>query len=389
MGDEHATGKEVSIRIPMSLKQRIFKNRFHILLIIIWVCFQVFLYVNSHLITNREAEKYINGANEIIYYGRFPFHYISYGTYVVFLAILFKLGLNYSGVYLVQLALNLIASIAFFRNVKTITGNTRTAYTAVLMFILFYHLQHWNTHLFTESFMVSMLMIFWYGFLHFNLKKIPGIIGLGLLLILLLFSRPTAILFLPAMVVYWIIKNSKIWKEGIKIKWIVLAVSLLFILFYIFIQFEKQVLFSDLFISLQKGQVICGTAYYQEHFVSIEHHNAFWQNLLIFCKISGKKMLCFYGFIRPFYSTSHNIMLMVYYPVYPLAIIGLINNKIRREHQYMMVTFILLINALLLITCDSWEGRFIVPALPFIIVFAAIGFQKIVAHFIVRYHKQH
>ena len=371
----------------MSFKQRILQYRYLILLTLIWAFYQLFLFKNSGVVTISEAEKYINGANEFIYYRRFPFHYISYGTYVVFLAVLFKLGLNYFGVYLVQLGLNGLATIAFFRNVKIITGNKMTAYIAVLMFILFFHLQHWNTHLFTESFMVSMLMFFWYGFLHFNHKKISGITGLILLLVLLLFSRPTAILFLPAIFIYWLFRNKRL-LNGIKIKWILLSISLLLTLVFCFVLLDKRVLFSDLFISLQKGQVICGTAFYQEHFVNMEVQNSFWQNMIIFCKISGKKMLCFYGFIRPFYSTAHNIMLMAYYPVYPLAIIGLINNKINREHQYMMLTFILLINALLLITCDSWEGRFIVPSLPFIILFAAIGLQKIVAHFIVRYHKQ-
>ena len=372
----------------MSLKHRIINNRFLILLLFIWACFQALLYINSGVVTISEAEKYINGANDIVYFHRFPFHYILYSTYIIFLAILFKCGFNYFGVYLMQLGLNMIATIAFFRNVKTITNNTRTAFIAALMFILFYHLQHWNNYLFTESFMVSLLMISWYGLLHFNLKKLSGILALGILFILLLFSRPTAILFLPALFIYWLISKKRLLKV-IKIKWVILSACLLLVLIYCFVLFEKRVLFSDLFISLQQGQVICSTNYYQEHFVSVDQQYAFWQNLFIFCKLSCKKMFCFYGFIRPFYSRSHNLMLMAYYPVYPLAIIGLINNKINREHHYLMLTFILLVNALLLITCDSWEGRFIVPALPFIIVFAAIGLQKIVVLFIARYHKQH
>ena len=223
---------------------------------------------------------------------------------------------------------------------------------------------------------------------YFNLKKLSGILGLGILLIFLLFSRPTAILFLPSIFIYWLIRNKRLVKS-INIKWVILSVCLLLVLLYCFVQFDKRVLFSDLFISLQKGQVICGTSFYQEHFVNMDQQHAFWQNLVIFCKLSIRKMFCFYGFIRPFYSNAHNMMLMAYYPVYPLAIFGLINNKINREHHYLMLTFILLINALLFITCDSWEGRFIVPALPFIIVFAAIGLQKIVVLFIARYHKQH
>ena len=373
----------------LSLKQRIINNKVNILLMLVWALFQILLYLNSNIVTINEAEKYINGANDIVYNNRFPFCYISYGSYVLFLALLFKLGFNYFGVYLVQLALNLVATIAFFKIVKTITGHPRTAYIAISIFILSYHLQQWNTHLFTESFMVSMLMIFWYVFLYFNLKKVSGIICLSILFIILLFSRPTAILFLPGILIYWIVRNKTIVKEAIKLKWIILSAFVLFILFCCFIQFEKRVLFSDLFISLQQGQTICGTNYYQEHFISIEQHNAFLQNLTIFCKVSCKKLLLFYGVIRPFYSRSHNLILMAYYPIYPLALMGLIRNKINREHHYMMLTFILLINVLLIITCDSWEGRFIVPILPFIIVFAAIGLNKIVTLFIASYHNRH
>lgn len=360
----------------MSLKQKIEEYKYPALLIILWVCIQSILFSNSGIFINGEAEKYINGANEIVYYGRFPFHYISYATYVLFLAGLFKIGFSYFGIYLVQLFLNIIATVAFFRIVKTITERIITAYYATFIFILFYHLQHWNTHLFTESFMVSMLIITWYGFLYFNLKKASGIAALIILLILLLFSRPTAILFLPAMFVYWIIKNKQL-LNGIKITWILSAAISIVLLLFCFVLLDKRVLFSDLFISFRNGEVICSTSYYQERFVALNQEHAYLQNLFIFCKVSAKKMCCFYGFIRPFYSKAHNMMLMAFYPVYPLAIIGLIKSKIQKEHLFMMLTFILLINALLLITCDSWEGRFIVPALPFIIVFAAIGLTRI------------
>jgi len=373
----------------MSLKQKIYDNKANILLLVLWSVFQLLMYYNSKIVTISEAEKYINAAYEMNNYGRFPVHYISYSSYVVFLAILFKLGLNYFGVYLVQLGLNLLATIAFFKIVKTITNHQLTAYIAVTMYILFYQLQHWNTHLFTESFMVSILMIFWYYILHINLKKAAGKISLTILVIVFLFSRPTAILFLPGILIYWILRNKTLLKEAIQLKWIILSAFVLLILFICFIHFEKRVLFSDLFISLQEGQTICGTNYFQEHFVSMEQNNAFLQNLIVFCKVSCKKLLLFYGFIRPFYSMSHNLMLMAYYPVYPLAIIGIVKSKINKEHQYMMLTFILLINLLLIITCDSWEGRFIVPILPFIIVFAAIGLNKIITLFINSYHKQY
>ena len=134
----------------MSLIQKINEYRYPAFLIIVWVCIQAILYSNSGIFINGEAEKYINGANEIVYYGRFPFHYSSYATYVLFLAGLFKIGFSYFGIYLVQLFLNIIATIAFFRIVKTITESVITAYLQPL-YLSFFIIYNIGIHIYLPS----------------------------------------------------------------------------------------------------------------------------------------------------------------------------------------------------------------------------------------------
>ena len=352
----------------------ILTNKLIYISIILWGIVQYFIFKQNGIVTNLEAEKYIFNANSIIEKGSFNLEYLSYSTYIIFLALLFKIGLGYKSVIFVQLALNGLATFKLFQITEKISGKRVVAYIATFFFISCYQIQVWNFHLYTDSFFLSILIIFIDSLINFNYNKWRSFTIITLLFILLLFSRPVGILFLIPATIYLTFKYQSNFKPKKLSYSIILFISCSTLLLAgnIFL-YRNDLSFSDLIKSIYSNSIICG---WDTDLIIPQEDNS--NGILFNIKKMIIKIGYYYGMVRPYYSNTHNLILTTFYPVYVFSLIGSFTIFKQKEYKYLMLSIISLFSLLITATCINWHGRFILPILPFIIILGAIGFNEII-----------
>ena len=119
------------------------------------------------------------------------------------------------------------------------------------------------------------------------------------------------------------------------------------------------------------GNSVQGLFYYIRH------------NPAHFLKLSFQKSAAFFGFTRSYYSSKHNLVLtLFFYPLYILAFTGLlIRRKEYNRYSLFFTAGILIFASSVILTCDDWLNRFIMPVLPYIIVLATTGIITLINYF--------
>src|SRR6476620_11545913 len=85
------------------------------LLTILWLLVQGCLFAHYGIQPILESFKYIGAANQLIHTGHLPeLRYYFYLTTTLLIAFCLKTGFGYSGVVVIQLVLNLLATYRFF-----------------------------------------------------------------------------------------------------------------------------------------------------------------------------------------------------------------------------------------------------------------------------------
>jgi hypothetical protein len=101
--------------------------------------------------------------------------------------------------------------------------------------------------------------------------------------------------------------------------------------------------------------------------------------LMYFSEIVYKRSLYYFGMIRPYFGKMHNIVLMLFYPLYLFAIYGaFLKTKTPRKIKVFVIFVIGAFSGASILTFINWHGRFIAPIIPLILILAAIGVEKIV-----------
>lgn len=186
---------------PNSLYQMKFKILG--LLTIVWLIIQVSLFWRFGIIAKDEALKYINEAIYWDTHGKLSEpKYLFYSAYIFVHWITNKLGWGLIGVYIIQLIWNGAATYFFYRLNYEHSKNIKQSLTATILLMFLIPFQSWNVHLYTESFFLSTIIIASYFWFKPNKKQIDHYFQLFLLVIIIL-SRPTGLLFIPICLIVW------------------------------------------------------------------------------------------------------------------------------------------------------------------------------------------
>jgi len=96
-----------------------------------------------------------------------------------------------------------------------------------------------------------------------------------------------------------------------------------------------------------------------------------------FLVLGGKKLLSFWGVVRPHFSTLHNAVLMAYfYPVYLMAVAGCLLVRTSQPGFWLFAVGTCVVFSLSVVfTCDDWTSRFIMPIVPVVLLMAGLGAQ--------------
>jgi hypothetical protein len=118
--------------------------------------------------------------------------------------------------------------------------------------------------------------------------------------------------------------------------------------------------------TLEKGNSVEGILYY------------IFNNGKQFLRLAGLKTVSFFGMVRNYYSSFHNIFLVLFfYPFYFLALAGFFNISPGKKPVFVYLSVIVLLYWITtLLTCDDWHNRFILTVFPFIFLIAFSAFTK-------------
>jgi len=356
------------------------------LLFIVFILVQVILYFRTGVVTSLEAEKYIQEGNNLYDFGGFSASkYIFYLPVILLVWFCRLTGLPYEFVVIVQVALSWIALRCFYKLGKNISGEN-VAFWSSLLLALFIPLQIWNFFLYTDSVFISLTIIYVYIIFINHNKNTRGTFWILLFLLILIFSRPHGFLFIPPTIIYLLFRKQS--RSQLSIHILISALMIGGMYFLLNAAFSGG------------GDMDAMKPFIEEHiicFVPMKPEGAaidivktsnpvsdlfyyITHNPFHFLRLMGLKLLSFFNLTRPYYSTSHNLMLsLIIIPVYFFSIIGMIRfPKGFRNFVIFLAALMILFPLGATFQCDDWHSRFTMIVFPYFILLAVIGFFALI-----------
>lgn len=366
------------------LKQLPYQRHF-LILSAIWLVVQSIIFYQFGIVTGYEAKKYIYQADYFLQHGHYETgNYLFYSTEILLIALCKKIQAGYLPLVAIQLLFNAVATFCFYRIVMqfTLRGQVALGFTAALLCMYYYQL--YNVHLFTESLYFSFSVIFFYGLMRARKLSVLALLLILSGLAILYFTRPVGLFFIPATFLFLVLKFYP------RRAFFVLSTAgvALLLLFYLALNTSLNSGGElDFLLPYLDERIICGVPTIAEpHKInlpvekdSIEGlfyvitHN--WQ---LFVSLSVKRLLAFFGVVRSYYSTGHNIFIGIYfYTMYLLIISGIRKWHSFQKPQVVFILCLLFFTALTTaLSCDEWHNRFIFAILPFLLLLASLHFSK-------------
>ena len=379
---------------PADLSSILFRKD-RLIIFLVWLIIHCLFLWKQGIVTTGESEKYIIQARLMLDAGHVSSpNYWLYFTqiFVIMIAILFKLGWVF--VISIQFIVHLWAIFSFYKLAGNIFSQT-PALLVTLLFLLNYPMHEFNVYLQTESLFYSLSIIFTTWLLQIKKLSLRNIPVLLFMLALLSITRPTGILFVPAGFLYLFFHFFRNISTGRKILIVsVISVAFLFVL-NMAIGIGGDL---DFMLPYYDERIICGvpTLY---HFVDIKtapDGNSIYgllyyisHNFGQFIRLVLLRSKAFFGLMRTYFSTGHNIFLAVYfYPVYAMVLAGL-KWWIRQNPHYLLYfsTIILITWGTVSLTCDDWHNRFFLTISPWLLLLTLPALNKLFAKFTIHDRK--
>lgn len=350
-----------------------------------WLLVQSILFYQYGIHTEMEASKYIHEATLLLNEGRVSSsNYWLYSSQILLIAAAIKFNTGYFVVYLVHLLFNALATAAFYRMLVKLNRRP-AAFILTLLLIVCIPLQTFNSFLQTESLFYSFTILYSCYVLGLQRLTLKNSVVIFLFLVLICFTRPTGLLFVPGTFLYLFFKYTRglstIVKLGVTVVGTVIFLFALntalgsggeldFMLPYrderIICGVPTLTQFRDIEIS-DNPNSISGLLYYISH------------NTAQFTRLAWWRTKAFFGITRQYYSKGHNLYLYLYFfPLYILALLSL--GKWIRINRYIplyCLSVILITWLTVILTCDDWHNRWFLSVVPYIYILSAPMVQAI------------
>jgi hypothetical protein len=360
-----------------------YKNE--IILACCWAVVQTLLYHQYGIVTELEAHKYIVEADNLIETGKVSSpNFWLYSTQILLFTAAKKLHTGFISVAIIQWLFNGLTTWVLYK-FSTKISNRTTGLLIGLLFIFNIPIQIFNFFLQTESLFLSFTILFSCYLLSLQKLTLKNFIALFLFLVLICFTRPTGLLWVPCAFLYLFFRFFKAFPVPLKIGINVLAsVGFLF--------FLNMALGSggelDFMLPFRDENIICGVPtlpHFADINVSSNPNSVFGiayyitHNFDQFIRLAWLRSKAFFGLFRTYYSTGHNIYLGLYfYPVYILVLLSLRKWATQNKHLLLYCSSLVFITwTSVILTCDDWHNRFILSVVPYIYILAIPAVQKI------------
>ncbi len=354
-------------------------------IILFWVVVEFVCYILYGFNFSNEGEKYINEATYLIENKNFSqARFLFYSTTIFIIAFAKTVFNNLNVAILLLLTINLFCYLHFYNSLKKYFKQIKYPFLIVVSLMCFLPFQSWTMYLYTENIFYSLILLLFAHILTGSCLCLSNIIKLFVITLLLLLSRPLGILFLLPIFLF-LFSNAK---RNERIILLFLSFFGVFIFYYI-----SQVVFtttSDWTIqkSFIEENLICDvpTIKAKKDLNIIESSNklkVLWyyitHNFVHFIGLASARLKLFFLLVRNYYSTIHNIfLLMVIIPVYLILIIGLkkIHTNINIGIKIFITTLFFLFTISIAMQCDDYHNRFFLCLLPFLFFLVAVVLKK-------------
>lgn len=338
----------------------------------LFIFVEIFCYVKLGVRTSWDTVEYMNASKAILNLEIPATTYLGYISYSFFLAVVFGLGGTIKAVAIVQILVAAIALCCFYLITKQYLGLYLGLFTSIL-FAIWPSVRFWDSYIYTESLFTSSIVICLY--LLSNHKKWAGI----LVLIFTLFVRPPGLIFgisiLFTVLVCEIKSEKRFW-----FSLALLALSCVF--FLVFDRFAEtliasyakgEVIFPDVLIDTKAYSIVIpkpSTNYYVDVLLFIV------SNPWLFLKLFFVKICYFLFGIKPYYTLSHNLFNFgSQFVIVLFSGIAVFSESTDLRYKLFTVLFIGLTLLMVGFTTENWDGRFLVPITPILILSACIGLK--------------
>jgi len=353
----------------------------------VWVIMQAVLLYTHGIVTVNEAGKYIEQADLLLDTGSVSHPSLwLYSTQILLIAAAKQLHTGYLSVVLVQLLFNALATWCLYKLCLQLS-NRITAFACILLFILNQPFQSFNTYLYTESLFYSFTILLSCYLLRLTKLTVQNFIVLVLFLLLICFTRPSGLLFVPCTFLYLFFRFFQ------RLPFIV-KTGLTLIVAVIFVCILNAVLGSggelDFMLPFREEHIICGVPALQDASIGQTPEEAnsirgiinyIFQHPGQFFRLAWLRTQAFFGLFRSYYSFTHNLYLGFYFfPVYLLVILCLKNwwhNN--RSLLLYCISIIIVTWGTVILTCDDWHNRFFLVIVPYIYILAIPALKKLTA----------
>lgn len=354
---------------------------FQFILVLIWLGIQLYLWQSLGIKVMTDSYRYLSFSKYITDYGiDITSHSSRYISYSIFLA--FCLHFNQSLLLAIslQIIISGLALVSLYSSVLHLTKDKLCASLTALFFILWIEISSWNFYILTESLFISLTIIIFY-LLIFSCKKYHFF--LFLLLFGLITLRPNGFIPVVATGVYF---YRTLWIEYPKKRHLYTLLTIIFLLFNLVLLNNYLLRTFKILEVYNRGDIIFG--YWDllikpnspklptTHFPLLNLIIFFLQNIPYFIQAGFLKVFYFLAHTKPFYSVIHNIYISIFlFPIYVFALL----NKFNKEPPFLFIyTIIGLQTIMVFLTTEDWDGRFLMPILPFIFILSAKSITEII-----------
>jgi hypothetical protein len=368
-----------------------FRGNGYLFIILLWFLFEVIWYLCFGVHFELESEKYIYEARYILQnHGFSQFRYLFYFSTIAVIAFSYAINIGLYGALFIILLINLLSYLYFFKALQRLFTDGLSPYLIIGFLLSFWPYQSWSLYLYTECMFYSAVLLLFAHLILFRRLSFKFLVAAFFILFLLVLSRPLGILFVLPTLLFIFFKLSK--RQQLFFYGAV-------VLFLALMNFVVQVVFTttsdwNMVRALTEDSIICdmprnaGNAQLDLS----QNPNQLYQlvyyishNFSHFAGLAVTRLRYFFTMVRSYYSTAHNLYLVVILVVLYGSIVG----GIKRIFKSMPVSLgvfifssIIMFSMAIAFQCDDYHNRFFLTLVPFLVTMAAVEVVPILCQFI-------
>lgn len=306
----------------------------------------------------------------------------SYLGYSLFVTPFVALGLGATAIGVGQILLSIVAAVCLY-----LLGlrffDMRTGLTAAALYVSFPDIQYWNLIIYAESVFSSMLIISSYLLLTATDRKRAALAVL--LAVYTCTVRPHGVGFAAALLLYalyllWAHRRYRVLGA--------LALVGLIALPVVWSAVGGMVKHEKVLDRYASGEIIWGyrdnalksPGDISEHTLDIKHPVSAIAAFIAekpryFLKLFAHKLFYLYAHVRPYFSEFHNMLTLAFLvPAYLFAAFGLpVGADRQRPVRVLLASTFVFQSLITALTFADWDGRFLIPLLYVVFLYAAAG----------------